>query len=139
MTHRTAARAAQVILVVLFLGTVVAQLLIPLVAAEAGRLYPEVALVAVFRLAGLSAGGRVFARGALRWVDVVIGAALAVAALSAGVWVHLILIEATGGPGALLALTFVVVASLGVALLMAVMRGLLAAAIADRAELAEVI
>ena len=61
------------------------------------------------------------------------------AALSAGVWVHLILIEATGGPGALLALTFVVVASLGVALLMAVMRGLLAAAIADRAELAEVI
>ena len=159
MTHRTAARAAQVILVVLFLGTVVAQLLIPLVAAEAGRLYPEVAhlvvpysvaaiaalvgvevaLGAVFRLAGLSAGGRVFARGALRWVDVVIGAALAVAALSAGVWVHLILIEATGGPGALLALTFVVVASLGVALLMAVMRGLLAAAIADRAELAEVI
>lgn len=159
MMSRVAAWAVQGVLVILFLGVLLAQVLTPMVAAEAGRQFPEVAhlvvpysvaaivalvfvqvaIVAVARLAGLSAGGRVFAPRSLRWVDVVIGCAVAVAVLSAGVWVHLVLIEATGGPGAMLAILFATVGAAGVALLMVVMRGLLAAAIADRAELAQVI
>ena len=159
MTNKVAARAVQVILAVLFAGMLLAQVLIPIVAADAGAQYPEVAhlvvpysvaaigalvlvevtIVAVWRLAGLSAGGRVFAPGALRWVDVVIGCAAAVAVLSALVWVHLVVVEATGGPGPMLAILFATVGAAGVALLMVVMRGLLRAAIADRAELAPVI
>lgn len=159
MTNRMAARAVQGLLIVMFLGMVLAQVLTPFVAVAAGEEFPEVAhlvvpysvaailalvavevaLVAVWRLAGLSAGGRVFAPAALRWVDVIIGCAAAVAVLSAAVWVHLVLIEATGGPGAMLAIAFAAIFSAGLALLMVVMRGLLTSAIADRDELAEVI
>ena len=146
-------------LITMFLGALLAQLLVPVVATEQATLYPEVehlvlpysvaailgfvcvqaALVAVWRLLSMVGDDRIFADGSLRWVDTITVCSAAATGLSAVVWVHLILVEETGGPGMVLALGACVVGGAALALLMVVMRGLLDAAIADRRELAEVI
>ncbi len=146
-------------LVVLLLGSVLAQVLVPVFASETARRFPEVeqlvipysvagifviacsqvALLAVWRLLGLINRGVIFTRGALRWVDVITGCAAVATVVAAGTMVHLLFVVRLGGPGVVLGLAFTISAGLAFVLLMVVMRGLLASAIADRSELDEVI
>jgi len=149
----------RVALVVLLFGTVLAQVLVPVVASEEARIFPEVdylavpysvalilviacvqvALLVVWRLLSLVDGGVIFTRRALRWVDVIIACAVVATVLSAGVLIHLGYIVDAGGPLVALGLPATLAGGLAFVLLMVVMRGLLESAIADRSELDEVI
>ncbi|MFD3453268.1 DUF2975 domain-containing protein [Streptomyces sp. NPDC058691] len=110
-----------------------------------GMLSAQVALVCVWRLVTMVRRGTVFTHAAFRYVDVVIGAIVAAAL----VWFAVTLINAPGqrdDPGVTLIMGGVGVAILGVALLVLVLRMLLAQAVARdvqaarmQAELDEVI
>ena len=146
-------------LVALLLGTILAQVLVPVLASDTGRRFSEVAhlvvpysvtgilviacsqvaLLAVWRLLSLVNGGVIFTRRALRWVDVITACAALATVLCAGTMSHLLFIVGLGGPGVLLGLAASLSGGLAFVLLMVVMRGLLESAIADRAELEEVI
>ena len=152
-------RLLRVTLVVLLLGTVLAQVLLPVFGSEEGRLFPElgylvvpysvagilviacgqVALLVVWRLLSMVNGGVIFTRRALRWVDVITACAAVATVLSAGVMVHLLGFVGVGGPGVVLGLAACLVGGLAFVLLMVVMRGLLESAIANRTELDETI
>jgi hypothetical protein len=154
-----ASRFLRVALVVLLLGTVLAQVLLPVFADEEGGIYPEVAylvvpysvagilaiacsqvaLLAVWRLLSLVNGGVIFTRRALRWVDVITACAAVATVLCAGPMIHLLFFVGVGGPGVVLGLAACLVGGLAFVLLMVVMRGLLESAIADRTELDETI
>ncbi len=149
----------RVALVVLLLGSVLAQLLVPLYASQVGTTFPEVAylvvpysvaailfiacgqvaLLVVWRLLSMVGGGVIFTRRALRWVDVIIACAAVATVLSAGVLIHMLRFVPGGGGPMGVYLVACVVAGLAFVLLMVVMRGLLESAIADRTELDEVI
>ena len=149
----------RVALVVLLLGFVLAQVLLPVVAYEAGTTFPElaylvvpysvagilaiacgqVALLLVWRLLSLVSGGVIFTRRALRWVDVITACAAVATVLTAGPMIHLLFFVGVGGPGVVLGLAACLAGGLAFVLLMIVMRGLLESAIADRTELDEVI
>ena len=154
-----ASRLLRVALVVLLLGSVLAQVLVPVYAYEAGTTFPEVAylvapysvaailfiacgqvaLLVVWRLLSLVNGGVVFTCRALRWVDVITACGAVATVLSAGVMIHMLgFVPGGGGPRVYL-LAGCVAAVLAFVLLMVVMRGLLVSAIADRTELDEVI
>ncbi len=147
-------------LVVLMLGAVLCQVLVPLVATEVAEQYPEVAhlatpysvvaivavacaqtvLIVVWRLLGMVASDQIFAApAALRWVDAAVVAIALATILAAGILVHMIMIEGTGGPAALFSLTGATALGIALTLLMAVMRRLLVSATAYRHELDEVI
>jgi hypothetical protein len=148
----------RVALVVFLLGSVLAQVLLPVLGSEEGRIYPDaaylvvpyslagilviacaqVALLAVWRLLSLVKGAVIFTRRALRWVDLITGCAALATALTAAVLIHLLAFVGAGGP-IFFYLSTIIVGGLAFVLLMVVMRGLLEAAIADRAELDEVI
>lgn len=154
-----AIRFLRVALVVLLLGTVLAQALVPVIASEAGTRFPEVAylvvpysvagilviacgqvaLLGVWRLLSLINGGVIFTRRALRWVDVITACAAVATVLSAGVLIHLLFFVGIGGPSVVLGLPASLAGGLAFVLLMVVMRGLLVSAIADRTEIDEVI
>ena len=154
-----ASRLLRVVLVVLLLGSVLAQVLVPVYASEVGTRFPEVAylvvpysvaailfigcgqvaLLVVWRLLSLVDGGVIFTRRALRWVDVIIACAVVATVLSAGVWIHMLGFVPGGGGPMSLYLAACVAGGLAFVLLMVVMRGLLRSAIADRTELDEVI
>ena len=156
--NKLAIRLLRVALVVLLLGFVLAQVLLPVFAYEAGTTYPElaylvvpysvagilaiacgqVALIVVWRLLSLVAGGVIFTRRALRWVDVIAACAAVATVLSAGPMIHLLFFVGVGGP-LILWLAACLAGGLAFVLLMVVMRGLLESAIADRTELDEVI
>ena len=149
----------RVALVVLLLGSVLAQLLVPVYASQVGTTFPEVAylvvpysvaailfiacgqvaLLVVWRLLSMIGGGVIFTRRALRWVDVIIACGVVATALSAVVWIHMLSFVPGGGGPMGVYLVACVVAGLAFVLLMVVMRGLLESAIADRTELDEVI
>ena len=153
-----ASRLLRVVLVVLLLGTVLAQVLLPVFGSEEGRIYPElaylvvpysvagilaiacaqVALLVVWRLLSLVNGGAIFTRRALRWVDVITACAVIATVLSTGPMIHLLFFVGVGGP-LILWLAACLVGGLAFVLLVVVMRGLLESAIADRTELDEVI
>jgi len=153
-----ASRLLRVALVVLLLGTVLAQVLLPVFASEEGRIFPEVAylvvpysavgilfigcgqvaLLVVSRLLSLVDRGVIFTRRALRWVDVITACAAVATVLSAGVWIHMLGFVPGGGP-MIYYLGACVAGGLAFVLLMVVMRGLLKSAIADRTELDETI
>ena len=153
-----ASRLLRVALVVLLLGTVLAQILVPVVASEEARTFPEVeylvvpysvagilaiacvqvALLVVWRLLSMVDGGVIFSRRALRWVDVITACAVVATVLCAGPLIHLLAVHG-GGPGIVLGLAAALAGGLAFVLLMVVMRGLLESAIADRTELDEVI
>jgi hypothetical protein len=153
-----AGRLLRVALVVLLLGTVLAQVLLPVFASEEGGIYPEVAylvvpysvagilaiacgqvvLLVVWRLLSMVNGGGIFTRRALRWVDVITACAVVATVLSAGPMIHLLFFVGVGGP-LILWLAACLAGGLAFVLLMVVMRGLLESAIADRTELDEVI
>ena len=156
---RLASRLLRVALVVLLLGSVLAQVLVPVSAAQTGTAIPEVAylvvpyslaailfiacvqvaLLVVWRLLSLVDGGVIFTGRALRWVDVIIGCAVVATVLSIGVLVHMLRFVPGGGGPTIYFMAACVVGGLAFVLLMVVMRGLLEAAIADRTELDEVI
>lgn len=144
---------------VLLLGSALAQVLVPVLASEEGQLFPEVAhlvvpysvagilaiacgqlaLLATWRLLSMVNGGVIFSRRALRWVDVITACAAVAMVLTAAPMVHLLLFVGVGGPGVVLGLAACIACGLAFVLLMLVMRGLLESAIANRAELDEVI
>jgi hypothetical protein len=153
-----ASRLLRVALVVLLLGTVLAQVLLPVFGSEEGRIYPElaylvvpyavagilaiacvqVALLAVWQLLSLVDDRVIFTRRALRWVDVITACAVVATILCAGPLIHLPFFVGVGGP-LILPLAACLVGGLAFVLLMVVMRGLLELAIADRAALDPVI
>ena len=157
--NKLASRLLRVALVVLLLGTVFVQVLLPVFASETGRSFPEVeylvipysvagiifiacgqvALLVVWRLLSMIDGGVIFTRRALRWVDVITACAAVATVLSAGVWIHMLGLVPGGGGPMLYYLAACVACGLAFVLLMVVMRGLLESAIADRTELDEVI
>lgn len=146
-------------LLVLLLGSVLAQALVPVYASEVGARFPEVAylvtpysaaailfigcgqvaLLVVWRLLSLVEGGVIFTRRAVRWVDVIVACAALATLLSAVVLVHVLGVVPGGGGPMVYYLAACVTVGLAFVLLMVVMRGLLLSAIADRAELDEVI
>ena len=153
-----ASRLLRVALVVLLLGTVLAQVLVPVYASQVGTTFPEVAylvvpysvaailfiacgqvaLLVVWRLLSLVDDGVIFTRRALRWVDVIAACAAVATVLCAGPIVHLLFFVGVGGP-LILWLAAILAGGLAFVLLMVVLRGLLESAIADRTELDEVI
>ncbi|MFF0114467.1 DUF2975 domain-containing protein [Streptomyces prasinus] len=158
--------ALRAVLVVLLAGSVFVQaVMVPLLAMDfddagaalasvrtpvivivvLGVVTAQVVLVCVWRLVAMVRRGTVFSLGAFRYVHVVIGAFVAAAFLVFALAVVLAPGEAVA-PGVVLLLGGVVVAILGVALVVLVLRMLLAQAVARdieaarmRAELAEVI
>jgi hypothetical protein len=154
-----ASRLLRVALVVLLLGTVLAQVLLPVIASEEGGIYPglaylvvpysvagilaiacgQVALLAVWRLLSMVNGGVIFTRRALRWVDVITACAAVATVLTAGVLIHMLDFVPGGGGPTFYYLAACVAGGLAFVLLMVVMRGLLESAVADRTELDEVI
>ena len=157
--NKLAIRLLRVVLVALLLGSVLAQVLVPVWASGVGTRLPEVAylvvpysvaailfigcgqvaLLVVWRLLSLVDGGVIFTRRALRWVDVITACAAVATVLSAGVLIHMLGFVPGGGGPMLYYLAACVAGGLTFALLMVVMRGLLLSAVADRAELDEVI
>lgn len=156
---KLASRLLRVALVVLLLGSVLAQVLVPVFASQAGTTFPEVAylvvpysvaailfigcgqvaLLVVWRLLSLVDGGVIFTRRAVRWVNVIIACAAVATVLTAGVLVHMLAFVPGGGGPRIYYLVACITAGLAFVLLMVVMRGLLLSAIADRTELDEVI
>jgi Protein of unknown function (DUF2975) len=156
---RLASRLLRVALVVLLLGSVLAQVLVPVYASEVGTRFPEVAnlvvpysvaailfigcgqvaLFVVWRLLSLVDGGAIFTRRAARWVVVITACAAVATVLSVGVLIHMLGFVPGGGGPMVYYLAACIAAGLAFVLLMVVMRGLLESAIADRAELDEVI
>ena len=154
-----ASRLLRVALVVLLLGSVLAQVLVPVYASQVGTRVPEVAylvvpysvaailfigcgqvaLLVVWRLLSLVDGGVIFTRRAVRWVDAIVACTVVATALSTGVLIHMVRFVPGGGGPMGLYMSACVAAGLAFVLLMVVMRGLLASAIADRTELDEVI
>jgi hypothetical protein len=154
-----ASRLLRVVLLVLLLGSVLAQVLLPVYASEVGARFPEVAylvvpysvavilfigcgqvaLLVVWRLLSLVDGGVIFTRRAVRWVDVITACAAVATVLSAGVLIHMLGFVPGGGGPMIYYLAACVASGLAFVLLMVVMRGLLVSAIADRTELDEVI
>lgn len=146
-------------LVLLLLGSVVVQLLAPVFASQVGTRFPEVAylvvpysvaasifigcgqvaLLAIWRLVSLVDGGVIFTRRAVRWVHLITACGAVATALSAGVLIHMLAFVPGGGGPLIYYLGACVVGGVAFVLLMVVMRGLLESAIADRAELDEVI
>jgi hypothetical protein len=157
--NKLASRLLRVALVVLLLGTVLAQVLVPAIASGVGWTFPEVAylvvpysvaailfigcgqvaLLVVWRLLSLVDGGVIFTRRALRWVDVITACAAVATVLSAGVLIHMLGFVPGGGGPMIYYLAACIAGGLAFMLLMVVMRGLLESAIADRTELDEVI
>jgi hypothetical protein len=156
--NKLAIQLLRVALVVLLLGSVLAQVLLPVFASQEGLIFPEVAylvvpysmaailfigcgqvgLLVVWRLLSLVNGGVIFTRRALRWVDVITACGVVATVLSAGVMIHLLAVVGVHIPR-ILWLAACVAGGLAFVLLMVVMRGLLESAIADRTELDEVI
>ena len=146
-------------LVLLVLGALLLQIVLPSLATEMSAGYSEVAhlalpyavagiaalgavevgLFALWRLAGMVRSDRVFSEAAFRWVDVLRVALTAAAVLTAAPMVHLLFVVGVGGPGIVLGLAATVALGGGAVLLVTVMRGILRTAIADRTELAAVI
>jgi hypothetical protein len=150
------------VLAVVFVGTVLVQVLmvwtlftkaddgtLPLtqfrIITILGLVTVEVTLVCVWRLVTMVRRGTVFSHAAFRYVDIVIGAIVAAAL----VWFAVTIINAPGqrdDPGVSAIMAGIGLAILGVALIVFVLRTLLAQAVAReveatqlRAELVEVI
>ncbi|MFG2623041.1 DUF2975 domain-containing protein [Streptomyces sp. NPDC048507] len=159
---KLAVRALRAVLGVVFVGTVFIQVsvlwafatdpedgslpLTPLrVIAVLGMVSVQTALVCVWRLVTMVRRGTVFSHTAFRYVDIVIGAITSIALM----WFAVTAINAPGqreDPGVTLIMGGIGVAILGVALIVLVLRMLLAQAVARdveasrmRAELDEVI
>lgn len=149
----------RILLIVLFVGTLLAQWAVWITANEMGMMYEEVTrftvgyavagilaiacgqvvLVVIWRLLTRIAKDSIFSATSLRLVDAITWSFVVVTALSIGVTLHFLLIMKVGGPGMLLLLFAADAVGIALVLLMAVMRGLLYTATENRSELDEVI
>ncbi|MFI8460779.1 DUF2975 domain-containing protein [Kitasatospora sp. NPDC085464] len=151
---KLAVRALRAVLVVVLTGTVFVQALmvwtlvtgsdpedgsIPLtplrVITILGIGAAQVTMVCVWRLVTMVRRGTVFSHAAFRYVDVIIGAIASIAVL----WLAVTAVNAPGqrdDPGVTLIMGGIAVAILGVALIVLVLRMLLAQAVARDAEAA---
>jgi DUF2975 family protein len=149
---KLAVRALHVVLAVVLTGTVFVEVLmvwtlvsgndpedgsLPLTALRLitilGMVSVQVALVCVWRLVTMVRRGTVFSHAAFRYVDVIVGAIVAAAL----VWFAVTIVNAPGqrdDPGVTLIMGGVGVAILGVALIVLVLRMLLAQAVARDVE-----
>ncbi len=154
-----AIRLLRVALGAVLLASVLVQVLVPVWASAAGTRTPEVAylvvpysaaailfigcgqlaLLGVWRLLSLIGGGVIFTRRAVRWVDRIIACAAVATALTTGVLIHMLGFVPGGGGPTVYFMAAIVAGGVTFLLLMAVMRGLLVAAVADRTELDAVI
>src|SRR5436190_14360280 len=145
-----AVHALRAVLAVVFVGTVLVQVLmvwtlftksddgtLPLtqfrIITILGLVTVEVTLVCVWRLVAMVRRGTVFSHAAFRYVDIVIGAIVAAAL----VWFAVTAINAPGqrdDPGVTLIMGGIGLGILGVALIVLVLRMLLAQAVARDAE-----
>ena len=98
----------------------------------------DIALIAIWRLLSLTASSSVFSDAAFRWVGLIIGCIGFDTALAIGLLVHNLIVS-LGPPILVIALTILAIVGMALTLLMIVMRGLLAAATAQREELEAVI
>jgi hypothetical protein len=141
-------------LVLLLLGSVLAQVIVPAQASLVGASNPEVAylvvpysaaailfivcgqvaLIVVLRLLSLVDRGAVFSRPAVRWVDVIAACAAIATALSTGVLVHMLAFVPGGGGPAIYSMAFSIAGGLAVGLAMVILHGLLETVIAERAR-----
>lgn len=159
MSHGLQIFAVRVVIVLVFgLGVLGQTVVVPLVARNAVRQFPEAAglripgtlacialvlcvqaaLVCLWRLLSMVAEGDVFRRAALRWVTAVIACAWVATAICAASLVVLAAARALP-PAVFLLLACGVIGGTGVALLVLVMRGLLLTATGLADELTEVI
>ncbi len=150
----------RVLIVALFLGSLLVQVLVPVQASSVGDRIPEVAhlvvpysvaailfigciqlaLLGLWRLLSLVKGGIIFTRQALRWVDLIVLSGASATALTTAVLVQMLFFFIPGGAGPVIFyLTGVIAAGVMFVLLMVVMRGLLVSAVEDRTELDGVI
>lgn len=147
--------ALRAVLVLVFLGCLVSQFLVPVLAQEMGGQYQEtvglvrpysvvailaigavqVALLVIWRLLFMVESDRVFSTAALRWVNALTGFLPLAALLASLAPLHLLFVVGVGGPGVLLLAAGLLIGALALLLLMLVMRGLLVAATRDRVEL----
>jgi hypothetical protein len=141
-------------LVVLLLGSVLAQVLVPLYASQVAAVNPEVAylvvpysaaailfigcvqvaLLALWRLVALVDRGVILTRIAVRWVDVITACAVIATALSAGVLVHMLAFVPGGGGPMIYYMAACITAGLASVFLMLVVRGVITSAAADQAS-----
>jgi hypothetical protein len=147
--YKLAGRLLRIALVILLLGSVLVQILVPVQATMQGTATPEVeylvvpysvaailfivciqvALLVVWRLLSLVDGGLIFTRRALRWIDAIIGCAVVATVLSAAVLVHMLsFVPGNGGP-AIYFMVACIAGGLAFVLLVIVLRGLLESAI----------
>lgn len=96
-------------------------------------------LLAIWRLVSLVDRATIFTPRAMRWVSLITGCGVVAVVLCAAVLIHMLAVVPGGGGPMIYYLGAGIVAGLAFVLLMIIMRGLLASAIADRAELDEVI
>ena len=149
--YRLASRFLRLAVVVILLGSLLAQVLVRVAASQQAAIYPElaylevpysvvailfigciqVALLALWPLLSRVDGGAVFTRPTVRWIDVIAICAAVAAVLAAGVFAHMMLVVGAGGP-VFYVLGACVVGGVAAALLMVVLRGVLESAIADR-------
>ncbi|HSW41543.1 MAG TPA: DUF2975 domain-containing protein [Patescibacteria group bacterium] len=157
--NKVVGRLLRIVLVVLLLGSVLAQVLVPVYASEVGTRFPEVAylvvpysvaailfitcgqvaLLVVWRLLSLVDLGVIFTRRAVRWVNVILACGAVATVLTAGVLIHMLAFVPGGGGPMIYYLAACIAGGLAFVLLMVVVRGLHLSAVADRAELDEVI
>ncbi|MFJ1704853.1 DUF2975 domain-containing protein [Kitasatospora sp. NPDC088346] len=150
---RLTVRALRAVLVVVLAGTVFVQAglvwalatdpedgSLPLTSLRVitilGMVSAQVALVCVWRLVAMVRRGTVFSHAAFRYVDGVIGSIVAIALL----WFAVTAVNAPGqreDPGVTVIMAGIAVAILGVALIVLVLRMLLAQAVARDTEAAQ--
>jgi hypothetical protein len=151
--------ALRVALVILLLVSVLVQVVVPILASDFGHRNPEVehlvvpysmaailfvgcgqlALLAIWRLLSMVAGGAIFTERALRWVDVIVACGAVATVLCGAVLLHVYAFAPGHGGPTVFWIAGVLVAGVMFLLLMVVMKGMLEAAVADRAELDGVI
>lgn len=157
---RSVILALRVLLILVFLLLLLGQIVVvPTFARETGAAYPETAFLAapytVIAIAGIACvqvglfatwvllsmveRGAIFSEHAFRWVNAIIGAAIALTFLTVFSGVHLLAVVRVGGPGVFLAVSAAGIAGASIVLLMFVMRGLLRSATTLENELAEVV
>ena len=152
--YKLASRLLRVALIVLLLGTVLAQVLVRLLASQQATIAPEVAylevpysvaailfigcvqvaLLVVWRLLALVDGEVIFTRRAVRWVDVMAACAAVATILGAGVLVHMLSFVPGGGGPMIYFVAAAATGALASLLLIVVVRGVLESAIADGAD-----
>jgi hypothetical protein len=150
--YKLAGRLLHVVLVVLLLGSVIVQIVVPQYATQVATVNPEVshlvapysgaamlfigclqvALLVVWRLVSLVDRGAVFTRDGVRCVDLITACAVVATALTTGVLVHMLGFVPGGGGPMIYYMAACITAGLAGVLLALVVRGVLLDAVAGQ-------